>query len=154
MEQNSTELENLKKGEREKIIMALVKMRVEKFSSQKTMLDFLMNQLKYKHAYAYELLGECRKRITEIFKEEHEEAFAASIARLQEMIETTKNEKIRLDAEKELNKLLGLHRPVKVEVSGQIDHNITGIDINIVYTNSVDITDQAKIENINIETQH
>jgi plasmid maintenance system antidote protein VapI len=128
------------KGDKEQIVMALVKMRVEKYASQKTMYEFLTKQLGYKQAYAYELLDVARKRIVEIFKEEHEEAFQAAVSQLQEMIETAKDYRIRLEARKELNKLLGLHRPQRIEVSGQIDHNIRKIEVEIVNPNVIDIT--------------
>jgi plasmid maintenance system antidote protein VapI len=127
------DIDKIERGDREQIIMALVKMRVEKYASQKTQYDFLTNQLGYKQSYAYELLEVARKRIVEIFKEEHEEAFQTAVSQLQEMIETAKDYRIRLEARKELNKLMGLHRPVKVEVSGKVEHQITGIDINIQY---------------------
>lgn len=104
--------------DRENIIMALVKMRIEKFATTKTMLDFLMNKpLSYKESYSYELIRESKKRIEKIFKEEYEESFANALARLEEIIETTKNEKTRLEAQKEMNKLLGLYKPQKVDVT-------------------------------------
>jgi hypothetical protein len=102
---------------KEDIILALLKMRVEKFATTKTMLDFLMNDLGYGQTYAYELIKISKIRINEIFKEEHEESFHNAIARLEEIIETTKNEKTRLEAQKEMNKLLGLHKPQKVDVT-------------------------------------
>lgn len=103
--------------DKEQLIMGLVKMRVEKFATTKTMLDFLMNDLKYGQTYAYELIKLSKLRINQIFKEEHDESFTNAIARLEEIIETTKNEKTRLEAQKEMNKLLGLHRPQKVDVT-------------------------------------
>lgn len=103
--------------DKEDIIMALVKMRVEKYATTKTMLDFLMNDIGYGQTYAYELIKISKMRINDIFKEEHEESFHNAIARLEEIIETTKNEKTRLEAQKEMNKLLGLHRPQKVDLT-------------------------------------
>lgn len=138
------------RGDREQIVMALVKMRVEKYASQKTMYEFLTKQLGYKQAYAYELLEVARKRIVEIFKEEHEEAFQAAVSQLQEMIETAKDYRIRLEARKELNKLLGLHRPQRIEVSGKVEHQITGLDINIQYLPQQTPID---VKNLNDETQ-
>lgn len=102
---------------KEDIIMALVKMRVEKFATTKTMLDFLMNTIGYAQTYSYELIKISKQRINEIFKEEHEDSFHNAIARLEEIIETTKNEKTKLEAQKEMNKLLGLHKPQRVDVT-------------------------------------
>ena len=102
---------------KEDIIMALVKMRVEKFATTKTMLEFLMNQIGYAQTYSYELIKISKGRINEIFKEEHEESFFNAMARLEEIIESSKNEKTRLEAQKEMNKLLGLHKPQRVDVT-------------------------------------
>jgi len=106
-----------KDWDKEQIIIGLIKMRVEKFATTKTMLDFLMNDIGYAQTYSYELIRLSKLRISQIFKEEHEESFHNAIARLEEIIETTKNEKTRLEAQKEMNKLLGLHKPQKVDVT-------------------------------------
>lgn len=130
MEENK----EIKKGEKEQIINALVKMRIEKFSSQRTMLDFLMNQLGYKRTYAYELLDLARKRIGEIFKEEHEDAYEAAVGRLQEIIETTTSEKIRLEATKELHKLQGIYRPQRIDITS----NGKTVGVNIIVKSDED----------------
>ena len=39
------------------------------------------------------------------------------MARLEEIIERSNNEKVRLEAQKEMNKLLGLHKPQRVDVT-------------------------------------
>ena len=103
--------------DKDQIIMALVKMRIEKMATTKTMLDFLMIELKYHQTYSYELIKLAKSKIQEIFAEEHEESFQTYKARLEEIIETTTVEKIRLEAIKEMNKLLGLYRPQKIDVT-------------------------------------
>ena len=118
---------------KEDIVLALVKMRVEKFATTKTMLDFLMNTIGFAQTYAYELIKISKARIEKIFKEEHEESFYNAIARLEEMIEGTKNEKTRLEAQKEMNKLLGLHKPQRVDItSGGKEIAITEVIVKIV----------------------
>ena len=113
-------------------------------------MDFLIIQLGYKRTYAYELLDLARKRIGEIFREEHEDAYEAAVGRIQEIIETASSEKIRLEATKELHRIQGIYRPVKVEVSGKVEHQITAIEINIVTPNIIDITPEVKkIDNNN-----
>jgi uncharacterized protein with HEPN domain len=122
--------------DRDQIILALVKMRIEKFATTKTMLDFLMNDLGYAQTYSYELISESKKKISEIFKEEHEESFHNAMARLEEIIETTKNEKTKLEAQKELNKLLGLHKPQRVDVtSNGKDIQIGEVVVKIINSN-------------------
>jgi hypothetical protein len=127
MAQNNVEYD------RDKIIMALVKMRIDKFATTKTMLEFLQDKpFKYKDSYAYELIREAKKKIVEIFKEEHSEEFETYRARLEEIIETTKSEKVRLDSIKEMNKLLGLYKPTKVDITSGGEKLFTGIDIKII----------------------
>ena len=121
---------------KEDIIMSLVKMRVEKFATTKTMLDFLMREVGYAQTYSYELIKISKGRINEIFREEHEESYHNAMARLEEIIESTKNEKTRLEAQKELNKLLGLHKPQRVDVtSNGKDISVSEIVVKIVRSN-------------------
>jgi hypothetical protein len=125
-----------KDWDKEKIVMALVKMRVEKFASTKTMLDFLMNDLNYAQTYAYELIKASKEKVHTIFKEEHEESYANAVARLEEIIETTKNEKTRLEAQKEMNKLLGIHRPQRVDITTNgNDIQINEVIVKIIKSN-------------------
>ena len=129
-----------KDWDKDKIILALVKMRVEKFATTKTMLDFLQNDLGFGQTYSYELVKLSKQKVQEIFKEESEESFHAAAARLEEIIETTKNEKHRLDAIKEYNKLLGLHRPQKVDVtSAGKELNVNEIVVKIVKRDGEDL---------------
>lgn len=118
--------EEVKKGDKDMIINALIKMRVEKFASKKTMLEFLMGQLKYGQTFAYELINEANQKIVEMFKEEHEQSFANAVARLEEIIETTTDRKMRMEAIREMNKLLGIARPQRIDVT------TNGKDLNTI----------------------
>jgi hypothetical protein len=131
----------LSKRDRETLIMALVKMRIEKFATTKTMLDFLMAPpFNYKDSYSYELIREAKKRIIQIFKEEHAEEYQTYKGRLEEIIETTKSEKIRLEAIKELNKLTGAYQPNKVDITSNGNNLIpTEIIIKIIDNNDNEV---------------
>jgi hypothetical protein len=103
---------------RPEIVMALVKLRIEKFATTKTMMDFLKSKpFNYKESYSYELIREAKQKIIEIYKEDCDQSYEAYKARLEEMVETTKSERIRLEAIKELNKLTGSYRPNKVDIT-------------------------------------
>lgn len=116
--QNNAAKAEIERSNREAIIMALVKMRIEMFATTKTLLEFLMSEpFNYKDSYSYELIRECKKRIIEIFKEEHGEEYQTYKGRLEEIIETTKSEKLRLDAIKELHKLTGAYQPTRVDIT-------------------------------------
>lgn len=112
-----SEKKEQKEFDKDQIVTTLIKMRIENFATTKTMLEYLMNELKFGQTYSYELIKFSKQRINELFKEEHDESFSNAMARLEEIIETTKNEKTRLEAQKEMNKLLGLHRPQKLDVT-------------------------------------
>lgn len=122
----------------EQVISALVKMRIEKFATTKTMLDFLMNDLEYGQTRAYEFVNQSKDKIKEMFKEDLEQSFSNAVARLEEMIEVTKNEKMRLEAQKELNKLLGLYKPQRVDITSDgvaLPHELVVKIIHDVKTN-------------------
>jgi hypothetical protein len=127
----------MKRSEREaldpeQIVMALVKMRIERFATTKTMLDFLMKDLGFGMTRSYQLVNEAKEKISEIFKEETEQSFNNAVGRLEEMIESTKNEKMRLEAQKELNKLLGLHKPQKLDLTSAGEQLPTEIVVKII----------------------
>jgi Ser-tRNA(Ala) deacylase AlaX len=104
-------------SKREKAIQEIIEMRVSQMASTKSLLNHLMFKHTYTREVATMMIGEMRKRIQDMFKEEHEQAYHNAIARLEELIEKAENQKIRLDAIKEMNKLLGLHKPQKVDIT-------------------------------------
>jgi len=126
------------KGEVDKIVDSLVRMRIEQFASRKTMVDFLTKKLGYKTTFAYELINQSKAKIAEMFKDEHDDAFNDAVARLDALIEKEKSTKLRLDLEKEKNKLLGLHRPTRIDVT------TNGKDVNIVQVEIIYPKDEAK----------
>lgn len=104
----------------EEIIDALVRMRIDKNASNKTILDFLKNQLGYKQSYSYELLKEARKKIQEVYTRDIEEHFEEAKGQLEMMLEkaTSRGEhKLALQIRQELNKLLGLYSAEKVDIT-------------------------------------
>jgi len=106
-----------KKIDKEQIILQLVQMRIVQMATTKTMLEYLMVELKYHTTYSYELINESKRRIGEIFKEEHQDSYETAKARLEQIIEKTESEKIRIDALKEMNKLLGIYKAIKIDVT-------------------------------------
>ena len=104
----------------EEIIDALVKMRIEKNASNKTILDFLQKELKYKASYSYELLQLARKKIQEVYTRNIEEHFEEAKGQLEGMLERASKRgdyKLSLQIRQELNKLLGLYSPEKIDLT-------------------------------------
>jgi activator of 2-hydroxyglutaryl-CoA dehydratase len=120
------------KYKKEDLIDAVVKMRVEKMASNKTILEFLKNEIGYKQTYAYEILKEAREKIREIYKLENTAHLEEAIGQLEEMAEDakkSKNYKLAFEIRKELSKISG-HYTEKIELNGQIDHKVTIIKLN------------------------
>jgi hypothetical protein len=102
------------------IINGIVKMKVEKGASNKTILDFLQDDLGYKQTYSYELLGLARKRIQEIWDKNAEAHLEEAKGQLEDMLENSirqKNMKLALDIRKEINKLMGLYAAEKIDIT-------------------------------------
>jgi hypothetical protein len=104
----------------EDLINGIVKMRVENGASNKTILDFLQNDLGYGQSYAYEVIREARKRIQEIWDRNAEAHLEESKGQLEELYENAirkKDMKLALQVRQELNKLMGLYSPDKLDIT-------------------------------------
>lgn len=112
------------KYKREDIIDAVVKMRIEKGSSTKTIIQqFLMGELKFGQTYAYDLLKAAREKIIKIYEVQNKSLANEALGHLESMYEDAiklKNGKLALEIRKEMNKLTGLYAAEKIEVSGAV----------------------------------
>ena len=110
------------KHKRADIIDAIVKMRVDKGSSTKTIIqDFLMGELNYKVSYAYDLYKQARVKIEELYDAKNEQIVNEQLSRLESLYEdAVKNneKKLALDILKETNKLTGVYAAEKIEITG------------------------------------
>jgi hypothetical protein len=114
----------------EDLINGVVKMKIEKGASNKTILDFLQNDIGYGLTYSYEIMKKARVKIQEIWDKNTEAHLEEAKGQLEEMLESAlrnKNVKLALSIRQEINKLMGLYAAEKIEVSGLKD-----ITINIV----------------------
>jgi len=109
------------KYKKEDIIDAVVKMRIEKGASSKTIIqEFLMGQLGYKISYSYVIYGEARQKIVELYSVHNTELANEALGQLESMLEdalSQKNMKLALEVRKEISKLTGLYSPEKIDVS-------------------------------------
>ena len=140
---------------KEEIIDAIVDMKLNKSASTKFILSFLQTELGYSQSQSYEYLKWARESIAETYNDKNEGAVEEAIGELESVMQyarTNKNYKLWFEVRKELNKIRGIYAAERVEVSGKIDHKITGMDVSIVYTNAIDITDQAKLSDNNETT--
>ncbi len=121
------------KYKKEDIIDSIVKMRIEKMASTKTIIkDYLMGQLGYGQSYSYDLLREARKNIKQYYDQSNEASLEEAIGQMEEMAEdakTNKNYKLAFEIRKELSKIQGLYIE-KIELSGELNHNVTVIKLN------------------------
>jgi len=104
-------------------------MRV-KGKSTHTILEFLMEQVGMSRKIAYEVLKDAQTYIMEQTSEDMKVAFVEAINRLEDLYENG-DSKLRLDAQKELNKLRGLYAAQKIDVSVDYKAKFPGFDIDI-----------------------
>ena len=117
----------------EELINGLVKMKVENGATNKTMLDFLMNDMGYGQSYSYEVMREAGKRIQEIWDKNAEGHLEESKAQLEEMYEraySKKDYKLALQIRQELNKLMGLYSAEKIDITLDFKARFPGFDKN------------------------
>lgn len=106
----------------EDLIGAIVKMKIEKGLSTKTIIDWLKETQGYKQAYCYSLLKEARDRIQEIWRQDIEAHVEISKGQLEELYEDAlhrKDYKMALAVRQELNRLMGLYND-KVQINGEL----------------------------------
>ena len=112
----------------EDIINELVRMKVEKGTSNKTMLDYIYNTYGYKQTYAYELIKKARIKIQEIWDKNAEFHLEESKGQLETLLEIAmKNKDLRLALQirQEINKLMGLYTE-RIDVNISIEQPLFG----------------------------
>jgi hypothetical protein len=108
------------KYKKQDIIDAVVKMRIEKMASTKTIIsEFLMGQLGYGQTYSYEILKEARKEIIRLYDASNEASLEEAIGQLEELAEgarQSKNYKLAFEVRKELSKVMG-HYKERIDIT-------------------------------------
>jgi hypothetical protein len=134
------------KYKKEDIIDAIVKMRIEKGSSTKTIIqEFLMGQLGYKISYSYTLLQEAREKIVSLYNTQNKELANEALGHLESLYEDAikgKNMKLALEIRKEISKLTGLYAAQKVDITSG-GEAIT--EIKLIQVNKKEDLDNDKI---------
>lgn len=115
----------------EDIINNIIKMKIEKGASNKTILEFLQNELGYKMTMSYDLMREARKRIQVIWDKNYEAHLEEAKGQLEEMLEKAfkdKNLKLALSVRQELNKLMGLYQAEKIDITLEYKAKFPGVE--------------------------
>lgn len=114
------------------IIDSIVKMRLEKGASSKTIIqDYLKGQLGFGTTYAYELYKIARKKIVELYSTKNEELANEALGQLEFLYEDailTNNMKLALEIRKEINKLTGIYAAEKMDITSN-GNDITEIKL-------------------------
>lgn len=128
------------KYDREFLANKVAMMRI-KGKSTRFLMDFLIEEVKMGQTTAYEVLRDAQKIVTQMQEKDIEDAYADAIARLDELYEQTPDKRVRLQIQQELNKLQGLYKPNRVDVTTNgKDVNFNEIIVKIV-ENKDDIND-------------
>ena len=101
-------------------------MRIEGKSTQFILQHLMGKENGMCRKIAYEIIGEAQKQIVEMQKSEIDTAFAEAMAKLEQLYETSDN-KLRLEIQKEINKLKGLYSAEKIDISIDFKAKFPGI---------------------------
>jgi hypothetical protein len=87
-------------------------------------------ELEYSVVYAYQLIAEAKPIVYAALKDISEGRLVETIAKMEKMYSETKDKKLRLEIQKEINKISGLHsQKVDVTTNGQNINNIEVIKL-------------------------
>lgn len=111
--------------DREFLVGKVSMMRI-KGKSTYFILDFLMEKVGMSRKIAYEVLADAQKLIIEMQKSEIDVAIAEAMARLEELYENADG-KLKLEVQKEINKLKGLYSAEKIDITLDFKAKFPGI---------------------------
>lgn len=115
-----------KKYKKEEVVNLVVKMRLEDMCSTKTILDYLMNDLKYGQTMAYNILKAARQQISDYYRELNTSSLEEAIGQMENLSEDAKKRKdykLAFEIRKEMSKIQG-HYKERIELSGGMDNTI------------------------------
>jgi len=118
---------------KEQIINAIIDMRLNKSASNKFIVDFLINDIKLSQTQAYVYLKEAKNEIAKIYKDLNIAAVEEAVYQIEEMMQwakTNKNFKLWMQLRVELNKIKGVYAAEKIDIKGDLNHNISVIKLS------------------------
>lgn len=124
--------------DREVLVQQIAMMRIESKSTY-FILEFLEKKIGMGRANAYLVLKDAQQYIVDMAQTDLNKAYEEAIQQIERKMDGC-DRKLWLEYRKELNKLQALYKAQKIDISGQIDHRIEGVDVNIQYTNVIDVT--------------
>lgn len=124
--------------DRELLVSQIAMMRIESKSTH-FILNFLMKDIGMSRAVAYDVLSDAQKYITETTQKGFEDSFNEAVQQLEQQMSKESNRKIWLELRRELNKLKGLYRPQRIDVT------TNGKDINTI---SIEIVTPKKDDDV------
>jgi CHAD domain-containing protein len=125
--------------DREFLVNKIAMMRI-KGKSTRSIIEFLQEKVGMGQTTAYQVLKDAQSVIVELQSTELEGDYADAIAQLEEEYETTKDKRVKLSIRQELNKLKGLYKPQRLDVT------TNGKDVTISEVVIKIITDKNDIE--------
>jgi hypothetical protein len=114
------------------LIDTIIRMRIEKGFTRLSILEFLKNELGYSQPYAYELIRDANVEFNQRAIQNFGEDLKEDIERFERLYERAmhnKNFKEAKEVLKEIAKLKG-HYTERVQLSGELNHNISVIKLN------------------------
>jgi len=133
-----------KEYDREILTKEIVQMRI-KGNSTNTIILYLTGQIGMSKKLAYDILRDMHAEFIDMMRERNESDFEEAVAYLENLLENTFERKVQLEIAKELNKIKGLYRPNKIDIT------TNGKDISINEVVIHIINKKEDLENGNME---
>ena len=116
--------------DRDFLIAKVAMMRI-KGKSTLSVMTFLQEKIGMGRATAYLVLGDAQTYILNMAQQDLDKAYEEAVQQLEELYDEASG-KQKLEVRKEINKLRGLYKPQRVDVTTNVK-DITSVDINIIY---------------------
>lgn len=124
-----------KKYDKEILIRKIAEMRI-KSASTLDLLNYLQDEIGMCRATAYNILQEARQYIVEICDDDYERAYQDAIQQIEQQMSNCKYKRDWIALRTELNKLVGLYRPSKLDITTK------GESLNEIVVTIVNSTDK------------
>lgn len=109
---------------KDQIINTLIEMKTKKSMGIKSLLDYLMNDLGYAQAMAYNYIRDANETIKGYYKDHNIGLVESTLSELESILEYSRannNYKLWLEVKKEINKISGVYAAEKQEITNKFE---------------------------------
>ncbi len=121
-----------KEYDRDILTKEIVQMRI-KGNSTNTIILYLTEKVGMCKKLAYDILRDVHQEFIEMMRDRNKSDFEEAVAYLEHLLENTFERKVQLEIAKELNKLKGVYKPNKIDITTNgKDISVSEVVIHII----------------------